>query len=214
MNRAGQIAREQLAALLEFVSPGILHSLGNQIFAIQGNAQVLGIKTEDIGRERRAILSASKEAQESLDILRCLTSESGEEPRQQAGLMLRRICEAGKIPLREAGLRCSFEQSSVETPMSVEPSRFARCVLEVMRCIRAELPSGFDGDLHVDLAGQQARELRLSFEVQQKPSLLPFPLNMAAVCERAHALTEACTGTLECLAADARLLLRLPINHD
>ncbi|MHC5062873.1 MAG: hypothetical protein ACYTG5_02730 [Planctomycetota bacterium] len=211
---AGRIGREQLAPLLEFVSPGILHSLGNQLFAIQGNAQVLGIKEEDIARERSAILSAAKAAQESLDILRCLTGDNTDSEKAQVGVLLRRVCEACKVPLREAGLRCVIEHSSVETPVHVARGSFTRCLLEIMRCIREELPGGFDGDLHVDLSSQQARYCELCLEVQQKPSLLPFPLSIDAVQARAKPLVSAHGASLQSKEAEGRLCLHLPLSSE
>lgn len=186
MTGAMQARRRQLAPLLEFLMPGLLHSLGNHLFAIQGNAQVLGMREGEIDRERQAILEAAGQARAALDIIRCLSGEQPELGTEQAGAILRRVCEISRIPLLEAGLRCQLAHSSIETPINIDSAIFTQCLLETLRCIREELPSGFDGELHIDLRGQSRNLLAIGMRVQQNPDLLPFPLNLGQVASRAE----------------------------
>ena len=204
-----QTRREALAPLLEFLTPGLLHSLGNHLFAIQGNAQVLGIKEAEIARERRAILEAAGKAQATLDIIRCLSGEELEQGAEQAGMILRRLCDVSGVPLREAGLRCMLTHSSIETPVQVDCSIFTRCLIETLRRIREELPSGFDGNLHIDLRSQGPETLAIGMQIQQDPSLLPFPIDLKAIATRAEEFLETLGARLEGPSESGELVLHI-----
>lgn len=198
------------ARLLEFVLPGFVHAFGNHLFTIQGNAQVLAMGTGrgEFERERRAILGATKDATEALDLLRFLGGgDSGGAEEMPAGSLLHLICSLCKVPLREAGVRLVEQHSSQQTPVPVEAAPFCRALVETLACLRDAVPSGFDGDLEVDLQRQSHSEICVALQVAQKPSLLPFPLDLAQAHERAAPLVLAMGAELSAPDPKGQLLL-------
>ena len=131
--------------LLEFLLPGLTHSLGNSLFTIHGHAQLLGSRGTESGRERNAILKASKKAQHALELLKMLCVGGGAAAPAPASSVLRRLAEYLRVPLREHGLQVRFMQSSGETPMLIDGGVLCRGVLEIVRQTAAVLPSGLGG---------------------------------------------------------------------
>ena len=164
--------------LIEFVAPGLLHGLGNNLFAIRGHTQMLGGAQEQIAPAKNALLEASGKALGTLEVLRYLLGDARPDSRPQAGILLHRICEVLVVPLRERGVRLRLERGSSEVPLAVDGTVLCQTVVELMRRLSERLPHGFEGSLIVDLASQRAQELVLTLEIESSASLLPFPVDV------------------------------------
>lgn len=168
-------------ALLEFLIPGIVHALGNQVFAIQGCAHVL--RDGKIGRRQRAtILDAATAAEHALDVLRLLGPDDGLiERREQAGVLLARLAPLCRIPLRDRGLRLDIDRSCRGRPRVVDARVFARTVVDLLLRIATRLPAFVQGTLRLDLAEQDAVSVTLDASIELEPTCLPFPMDLGAV---------------------------------
>ncbi len=178
-----------LSRLLEFLTPGIIHGLGNSLFAIHGNAQVMGEKPE---RERSAILDASLQAQHMLEVLRCM---SGQGPMNCSKLdvcaVLPAICDACKVSMRDFGVAVSLAEDVHENRCSLDVILAVRSVGAVMLAVRDRLPSGYEGTMRVSVVARRNRVHEIRLELVQKPSFLPFPVDIVAVREDAAQLVGA-----------------------
>ena len=196
--------------LVEFVAPGLLHGLGNNLFAIRGHTQMLGGAHGEITRAKNALLKASSKALGCLDVLRFLLGDARPDSRPQAGILLHRICEVTRVPLRDRGVRLRFRHGSSELPLAVDGTVLCQVVVEIMRRLSERLPSGFEGSLIVDLASQRAQGLALTLELEASASFLPFPIDLAAVANDAGPLLRAHGVSIEEMTGGAGLTLRVP----
>ena len=167
-------------AELRLAVPGLLHSLSNALFAIQGHGQRVGATTPDLEAEKAAILRAADQAQHAVEVLRHMVGEGAGRP-VQAGILLHRLCEILNMPAREAGLRLDLQHSSPQTPEPVDGTLLCRTVTATISALIDELPECFEGQLRVDLASQSAKGLEILVLVQPDSSLLPFPLDLEQV---------------------------------
>ncbi len=167
-------------AELPFALPGLLHSLSNALFAIQGHGQRVGPTTPDLEAERAAILRAADCAQHAVEILRYLMGEGAGRP-IQAGILLHRLCEILNVPARGRGLKLDLQHSSPQTPESVDGTLLCRTVIATIVALIEELPECIEGQLRVDLASQTDKCLEILVVVQPHSSLLPFPLDLKQV---------------------------------
>lgn len=198
------------AELLRFVAPGILHGLGNSLFAIRGHAQLLRGSENEVGRSRAAILKASEKSLRGLDVLRFLAAEAEGHSSSQAGILLHRLCDFVRIPLSEHGLRLTFEHKSSQTPMSVEGTALCQCVVELLRQLVCSLPASYEGCAIVDLVAQRKRSVAIEVQLRSSPSLLPFPIDFEGAVERMRPLLAYHDVTVEIRPESRRVRLKVP----
>lgn len=197
------------ALLLDFVAPGLLHSLGNQLFAIQGSAHVLGA-SKQTGRFRETILEACGKAEHALEVLRHAGPANADPPRvEQAGILLVRLADVCRVPLRERGVRLELAHSSKDSPRRVDARTFVRALCEVLRCVAIEVPACYAGELRVDLSDQRGAGVAVDLALRADPGCLPFRIGMTAARAGSALVLDSLTVGVDELAAD-RLRLRIP----
>lgn len=168
--------------LLEFLAPGLVHSLGNHLFAIQGCAHVLR-EGQVSQRQRATILEAATQAESALDVLRLLGSGESIERREQAGVLLARLAPICRVPLRDRGLRLEIDHSSARRPRVVDARGFSRVVVDLLLRVAGQLPAFVEGTIHLDLADQDAHSVALELGIEFEPTCLPFPMDLSVVGE-------------------------------
>lgn len=178
IERANHPASDSIGHLLEFLAPGIVHALGNSLFAIRGAAHVLGaadVPNPDTGK---IVADAVEDGVETLDALRFLT-ESRPATRQPALTVLRALVNVLRVPLRERGLGIRMDEASVPGTVKPDPSTVARSVCECVDAMSRDLPEGLDATL---VLGQDADGLFVRAE--SASDCLPFPLDLRATRDR------------------------------
>jgi hypothetical protein len=197
------------ALLLDFVAPGLLHALGNHLFAIQGSAHVLGM-TKQTTRHRETILESCGKAEHALDVLRHAGPEDADPPHvEQAGILLMRLAEVCRVPLRERGVRLELGHSSKDSPRRVDARTFIRAVCELLRCVALEVPACYSGELRLDLCEQQGAAVAVELSLRTDPGCLPFRIALPV----ARAGATGVIGRLGARVDEAgpdRLKLRIP----
>ncbi len=172
--------------LLAFLSPGLVHSLGNQIFAIQGNARLLASGQGQSNRYKNTILEACRNAEHGVEVLRYLTEDRSAPTCRpvQVGPLLSRVCHVARVPFRDRGLTLSCGHSSSEVPRLVDPVVFVHCVAGTFQAIAEGLPTVFHGTVLVDLEAQGAGRVSLLLTIESKQAMLPFPLELDRIEHR------------------------------
>lgn len=161
---------------LLFLAPGLLHSLGNMLFTIQGNAQALG--SGDGGREAQAILAAVERGSATLRLLRSLLGDPGASP-LPFGLLLGQLAEVLRVPLRELRLGLEVRATARETPTAVDPTDTALLLLEAVHGLVTRLPAGVAGTVVIEPVHYAAQQAIVRLFFQPVPGTLPFPLPIA-----------------------------------
>jgi len=210
MTHAATVADRAAAELLRFVAPGVLHGLGNSLFAIRGHAQLLRGTESEVGRSRGAILNASEKALKGLDVLRYLAAESEDLATSQAWILLHRLCDFLRIPLLERGVTLVFGRNSSETPMRVEGTALCQCVVELLRQLAERLPSSFQGEALVDLAARRRGAVAVAVAVRSGPAQLPFPVDLAGALSAAARLLEHHGVLVETMSEEQQVRLLVP----
>lgn len=203
------LARPELdarrTALREFLMPGIIHSLNNDLFAIRGFAQVLGLDAADMPRERSSILAASEAACATVELIRALTSPGthpvvggpGSPNTIQPGIVLPRMCDLLRAPMRDRGAKIVSRHASTESPVLVDRTRFSVMLAEAARGVATQLPAAFRGTVELDLHHQGPDEVAIGIVVKQARDRLPFPFDIVSVLQESAPLVEAIGGRLE-----------------
>jgi hypothetical protein len=177
--------------LMAFLAPGLVHALGNHLFAIQGSAHVL--KEGKAGlRERGTILEASTRAQQALDILRLLATPDEEPaPVEQPGVLLTQLAPLCAVPLRERGLRHQVDFASPRSrPRGVPARRFVRAYLGLLQRMSEGLPPFVHGTLLTQLLRQDHESVTFELGVEFAAHCLPFPVDVDGIvahCNGSHA---------------------------
>lgn len=163
---------------LAFLAPGLLHQLGNQLFAAQGSAQLL----PDAETEHKArILAALARGGEALRLLRALLGDAS-TPQLPLGKALAPLLEAARVSLRERG-----HQLAVAPPVGTDPLVDAAAVLDWTAealCLLADVvPTGVTGSFA--LASRAAADgAVVTIRFERAAGSLPFPLANVLVCEQ------------------------------
>lgn len=159
--------------------PGLVHALGNAVFTVSGHAQVLGVGSSDVQRDRGAILRATDKARGLLEILVYLQDEAAPAGAPvQAGIVLQRLCEVLRVPLRQRGLGLRFVHSSTESPLHADGRTLCVAVGAALRRALEALPAGIDGALELDLTAQRRGRIVVATRVVSGPASLPFPVDL------------------------------------
>lgn len=160
------------AKLLEFMVPGFLHGMGNALFAIQAQAQVLSTSGEGDVAE---IVTSCGNATAVLDVLRLLSATEGAEPVVPSGTALHGILDPMRVGLRDSGTTIDVDPSAFEATDVVRHGRFVRVVALAAAEIHAAVPTGCRGTMRFGWEGP--RVLRVSFVVAAEQ--LPFEADLS-----------------------------------
>lgn len=166
------------AKLLELMVPGFLHGMGNALFAIQAQAQVLSLTGKGDADE---ILTTCGNANAVLDLLRLLAEgvEPGAparaEPGVAAGSALRAILDPMRIGLRDSRVTIKVSDATYVSTESVPYGVFARAVALAAAELIARVPTGIRGELR--MSWDAPRVLRTAFHVDR--GQLPFKADLA-----------------------------------
>ena len=174
--------------LAQFLAPGLVHGLGNSLFAIQGHAQLIRGCESEVNRARGGILKAAENALHGLDVLRFVLGEAGERDLTAPGSTLHRLCDYLRVPLRDRGIRVVYGDESQETPIPVDGVGLCQCVVELVRRVCQVLPSSFAGQMHIVLAAQRRDAIVVALRLETGPSLLPFPVDLVRAIRSARPL--------------------------
>jgi signal transduction histidine kinase len=193
--------------LLQFLAPGFLHQLRNALFAIQGQAQLLGSSTAASApaKQRTQILAATKRAQAAIQVLRYLSEDGGAV---QAGILLPRLVDVLRVPMRERGLVVSCQHSSREAPVRVNGTLLSETVVGALKAIAERLPTGFGGSIRVDLCAQGQDKVEIVLELVAVSGQLPFQVDLLAVQQELQAAISPHGGLV--VLVGRKLALHLP----
>jgi hypothetical protein len=197
------------AKLLELMVPGLLHGMGNALFAIQARAQVMAAArapgTEENGEgDTDGILPACRNASAVLDVLRLLTTAAGEEPSIPAGDALRGVLEPMRIGLRDASYSIEVDPAAFDAGDAVPHRLFVRAVGLAAAEICDAVPTGCRGVLQFRWMG--ARVLRVAFV--GAADQLPFEADLTAAERTVSSWFVDTDGRVGC--EDGGLVLTFP----
>lgn len=163
---------------LAFLAPGLLHQFGNQLFAIQGSAQLL---PDPSGELRSRILGATARGSETLRVFRAVLGDAA-----PLRLPLRRALEplldVARVPLRERGhrLECRGEPSAAHP---VDAGAVVAATADTLCALVEEVPSGAVGTFTLELGGTPTA-VTVLLQFAQAAGSLPFPLAFDDVVQR------------------------------
>lgn len=169
--------------LLEFLCPGLVHGLGNSLFAIRGAAHVLGAPDRDPMRAQRVVVEATEQAETLLEILRHLSGVDPARPLQQPGILMQRLVRVLRIPMRDHGLAIEAAHGSHETPVAVDACSLTRALCEVAAALCRALPPAIEGRVVLDLVAQARGGARIEVALEADAACLPFPLEIRRVAD-------------------------------
>ncbi|MCA8977056.1 MAG: hypothetical protein KDC98_20205 [Planctomycetes bacterium] len=162
-----------------FAAPGIVHRLGNAMFTIQGQAQLLGSVGPE-ARERRSILNASERAGRTLALMRALLGHHHDQP-EDASTLVAMVCEVLGIAVREGGHTISARLPDDGEFRGVDPGMFYPAVLEAIRLLVAALPVGQPGNIELQLGDGERGQVVVRVRYAARRGSLPFPLATEAI---------------------------------
>lgn len=197
------------ADLIGFVAPGLLHGLGNSLFAIQGHAQMLRGTGADVSREKGAILTASEKAKHALDVIRYLLGDAASEQPPHAGILLRRLFDTMRVPMRENGLRVRFVDDEQADPPRVDGVMLCQCVVQVLRTLAPDQPDGLQRTVLIELQ-RETNAVVVGLRVEPDPACLPFPVDHRLVVECSEPVLALHGARLEADPSGEQLRLWLP----
>lgn len=199
---------------LQFLAPGLVHTLGNALFRAQGRVQLL--QARDAGglqREQREIQDALDRLGQGLQILRWLSGEPGGAP-VQAGILLQRLAECLRVTLREHGLLLECLHSARQSPVAVHGGTFYRSVVTATRVLAMQAPEGCGGTLRLDLFAQEADRVLVRVDLLPDPTLLPFPVDADQCAARAQAEIRDCSVVVTPLRGAPALVVAIPATSE
>jgi hypothetical protein len=204
------------AKLFELMVPGLLHGMGNALFAIQARAQVMaearaqvpGEDGEDNEGDADEILPACRNASAVLDVLRLLTTAAGKEPSIPAGSALRGLLEPMRIGLRDTSVSIEVDPESFDADDAVPHRLFARAVGLAAAEICDAVPTGCRGVLQFRWMG--ARVLRVAFV--GAADQLPFEADITAAERNVASWFADTDGRVGC--EDGGLVMHFPEAAD
>ena len=155
---------------LAFLAPGLLHQLGNQLFAIQGSAQLL---PEDAVTLRPRILAAVQRGNETLRVLRALLGDAM-SPRLPLAQALEPLLQVARVSLRERGHRLEAPGSPADGGM-VDGAAVVAGTAHAISLLVELVPSGVAGTFSVQGA-MTAGAATVAIRFAPAAGSLPFPL--------------------------------------
>ena len=185
---------------LWYLAPGLVHQLGNVLFAVQGRAQLL-----PAGADRDGIVDAARRAQHAVQVVRWLLGE-GEPASIAAGPAVECLVELLRVPMRDAGLALAC--GTAGSKARVDATRLARLACAGCHAIAATTPPA--GRLTLDCAPHDG-EVALHFRYAAAPGSLPFPLAVAIIAEKLRAPLDAAGAALALTPGAPTLTIRWPV---
>lgn len=192
---------------LLLLAPGLLHHLGNALFAAHGRAQLLG--TGDLQADRAAICEALDRAGAGLHVLRWTL---GDESLGAVGVwqVLSRLQEALRVSLREHGLRLELRGEAVAASGTAPAAALVRSVLATVRELLHGAPGGLHGVAVAEVTGCSPQQLELRLRLQPEPGGLPFPVDLPRCAERLQPVLQREQADVIADGGWLRLLLHRP----
>jgi hypothetical protein len=189
---------------LAFLAPGLLHQFGNQLFAIQGNAQLLPDSTGDL---RAKILAAAARGGETLRVFRAVLGDAA-PLRMSLARAIEPLFEVARVPLREHGHRLDCrgggdEAHTVDAVAVVAAAATALCALV------EEVPSGAIGTFGFEL-GSTSTAATVAVRFAPVAGCLPFPLAVDSVVQRLRRVLPAGPNGPSCRHLEAGVELAFP----
>jgi hypothetical protein len=186
---------------LWFLAPGLVHQLGNTLFAVQGHAQV-ATATVDAAP---ALLAA---VDRGSDVLLCVRALLGDavEPVSLARL-LSALGDLLRVPLREAGVRLELAVAATADIM-VLPASLLQPVTGLVRHLLAA--SGGTAGAVAVTAGPPLLPGQVSVRCLPRPGSLPFRCDAAGLAARLDRELPGLGVGCAPLDDDSGILLSLP----
>lgn len=167
---------------LWLLAPGLLHYLGNALFAAQGRLQLLGT-TPEIGADRAAIHAALERAGGGLCVLRWVLGDESLGP-QGLWLVLQRLHDTLRVSLRELGIRMELRGETLARGALVQGASTTRALLASIQQLVHGIGAGLRGTLVVDVVAATPVLSELRLWVQPEQGDLPFPVDLPHCVER------------------------------
>lgn len=158
---------------LGFVLPGLVHALGNALFAVRGHVAILGQNGATPG-DRQALARATDQALAVLDLLRLFDPVSAPTVDLQAGVLLSRLGGALQVPLRERGIRLECTHTSTATPTRVHGGPCVRAIVGAVSALAEAAPAAWRGRFVIDLFHQDLQQVQLRITASAQRGCLPF----------------------------------------
>lgn len=178
---------------LAFLAPGLLHQLGNQLFAVQGSAQLL---PDDAVNLRARILAAADRGSETLRVLRALLGDPAplRLPLERA---MAPLLDVARVALRERGHRLDWRSTPAAAGVAVDAGVVVERAAQTLCLLVEVVPEGTTGTFVFEgAATAPATVLRLCFEPAS--GSLPFPLPVGEVRERLQRATALAPNAPSC----------------
>ncbi|MBK8100483.1 MAG: hypothetical protein IPK26_25580 [Planctomycetes bacterium] len=153
---------------LWFLAPGLMHHLGNAVFAARGQLQLAALDTERAAPALQALLRA----QTALGIVRHLLPGGGGPV--ALGACVHGLAEMLRVPLRDLGLR--LVTADVPAGAVVDAAALLPAILGAVRGLANAVPQGLGAVLTLT-ATTDATTLALRWGLEPGPGLLPFGLD-------------------------------------
>jgi len=164
---------------LHYLLPGILHALGNSIFAAEGHANLLEGESTDAD-SKAMIITAVREARQALDVLRCLASDDGDLT-PVTDELLESLLKFLRIPLRDQGLRLQLDQGASDPGCHVSGPLFCNCLVAAVQSIATRVPEGCRLSISLRCSVEESGHVAMVLHSVNAPGFLPFPLDLASV---------------------------------
>jgi hypothetical protein len=195
---------------LAFLAPGLLHQLGNQLFLVQGCAQLLPEASTDI---RASILAAAARGGETLRLLRALVGDPVPQrlPLAQA---LAPLVDVARVSLREHGHQLTVPASAAADATPVDAGVALAYTAQALCLLVGVVPAGVTGRFSV-ATGTAAAAALVTVRFEPAAGSLPFPLATAEIGARLQQ-DARCAGRAEspqhpsCRPLPTGLELRFP----
>ena len=196
---------------LGFVLPGLVHALGNALFAVRGHVAILGQNGATPG-ERQALARATDQALAVFDLLRLFDPVSAATVDLQAGVLLSRLAGALQVPLRERGIRLECTHTSTATPTKVHGGPCVRALVGAVAVLAEAAPAAWRGRFVIDLCQQDLQQVQLRITASAQRGCLPFAV---AADSRLALLAEELAGAgvqLQVKPGEQGVLVTLPVR--
>jgi hypothetical protein len=179
------------AQLLEFLAPGFLHTLGNALFTIQGNAQILGRLPDTMRRQREEILAGCARTREALLVYRVIADPAPEGDGLLLGTSLPVLIDMLRVALRERGVGLRVTGPLPVAPVTVSRKGLVVGLVATCHALERGLRGGFDRELELRMQAAGV-EFGVEFQALLAPERLPFTLDLTPELETlAPVLAEA-----------------------
>ncbi|MBX3464187.1 MAG: hypothetical protein KF830_13520 [Planctomycetes bacterium] len=169
---------------LALLMPGLLHQLGNQLFAIQGHAQLLPAGDATRG----AMLAAAARSTEVLGLWRAVL-EGRSAGRLDLERALALLGDVARVGLRERGHGLTLTLGGATGEARCEAAAVLAATAQALQGLCDLVPGGVDGEFALAAAAER-RAVTIRIQFVPRPGSLPFPMATATLASRwpgAHA---------------------------